>query len=417
MMCPCLRIDRTVAQLLSKNPSSPVPRVARGAHGSSGSARAVRVGYCIDSFDIGGTELNALRTLEALDRRSYEISVFHLHASGPLRARYEALKLRLVHLPIGPLYSLRTAAQGARFLRLLRRGGIDVVHTHDLYTNIFAAPWARLAGCRLIVSRRWLDSSPRAGLLPPNRLSCRLAHRVVVNSALIAQRLVEREHVPASRVVELPNFLGESAFQRLAAPAREARRQSWGVPAGAFVIGMVARLAPVKNHAMALRALQRLEDDVHLVLIGGGPSRRALEELAAELRIEARVHFIGELLSSENLHQFFDLSVLCSHSEGFPNALIEALAAGCPVVATPVGGVPELISERQTGLLVPVDRPDALAAAVQELRQDAALRQRLSEAGPARARHKYHEKAVIVQLEALYQDLATAAERKGAVTT
>jgi L-malate glycosyltransferase len=156
---------------------------------------------------------------------------------------------------------------------------------------------------------------------------------------------------------------------------------------------------------------------VHLVLIGAGPSRRALEELAAELRIEKRVHFIGQLLGSENLHQFFDLSVLCSDSEGFPNALIEALAVGCPVVATPVGGVPEVISDRQTGLLVPTGRPDALAAAVQELRRDDALRQRLSEAGPARARHKYHENAVIAQLAALYQDLAPAAARKGAVTT
>ena len=107
---------------------------------------ALRVGYCIDSFDIGGTELNAVRTVEALDRRRFQVTVFHLHETGPLRARYEALGLQLLHLPIGPLYSPRTAAQGVRFLRLLRREGIEVVHTHDIYTNIFAAPWARLAG-------------------------------------------------------------------------------------------------------------------------------------------------------------------------------------------------------------------------------------------------------------------------------
>ncbi len=380
-------------------------------------ADRVRVAYCIDSFDIGGTELNAIRTLEALDLRCFEVIVFHIHRTGPLRARYEALGLQMLHLPIGPLYTPRTAAQGLRFLRLLRRERIDLVHTHDLYTNIFAAPWARLAGCRLIASRRWLDASPRPGLLPLNRWSYRFAHRVVVNSSLIAQLLIDKEHVPVSRVVELPNFLEERAFQRVPEELRRARRHDWGVPPDAYLIGSVARLAPVKNHAMTLHALQRMGEDVHLVLIGAGESRRMLEELAAELRIDRRVHFLGQLMTPENLHQFFDVSVLSSRSEGFPNAIIEALAAGCPVVATPVGGVPEVITDRETGLLVPIDRPDLLAASLEELRCDAALRKRLSEAGPACARRKYHQGAVIAQLEALYRDLGRSADPKGELRT
>jgi glycosyltransferase involved in cell wall biosynthesis len=304
-----------------------------------------------------------------------------------------------------------------RFLRLLRREGIEVVHTHDLYSNIFAAPWARLAGCRVIASRRWLDAVPRPGLVPLNRWSYRYAHRVVVNSSMVARLMIDTERVPAARVVELPNFLEERAFHHVAAEVRSARRHSWGVPQGAFVVGTVANLTPVKNHAMVLRALQRLDEDVHLVLIGAGPSRRALEDLARELRVDGRVHFVGQLVEAQNLHQFFDVSVLCSRSEGFPNAVIEALAAGCPVVATPVGGVPEVITDRQTGLLVPVDQPQALAASVQELRRDAALRKRLSEAGLARARGKYHQTLVIARLEALYQDLARETGKRGAVLT
>ena len=380
-------------------------------------SRAIRVGYCIDLFDIGGTELNAVRTVEALDRRRFEVTVFHLRETGPLRARYEALGLQLLHLPIGPLYSPRTAAQGVRFLRLLQREGIEVVHTHDLYTNIFAAPWARLAGCRVIASRRWLDATPRAGLVPLNRWSYRCAHRVVANSSLGVRLLIDKERVPAARVLELPNFLEERAFSRVPVEVRSARRRNWGVPQGAFVIGTVARLAPVKNHAMSLRALQRLDEDVHLVLIGAGPSRRELEELARELHVDRRVHFTGELVEAENLHQFFDVSVLCSRSEGFPNVVIEALAAGCPVIATPVGGVPEVILDRQTGLLVPVDQPEALAATVVELRRDAVLRRRLSEAGTACVRGKYHQTSVITQLEALYQDLARKSGEQGAAIT
>src|SRR5580658_5809643 len=235
----------------------------------------VRVGYCIDSFDIGGTELNAVRTVEALDRQRFLVTVFHFHENGPLRARYEALGVRLIHLPIGRLYSPRTALQGMRFVRLLRREAIQVVHTHDLYTNIFAAPWARLGGCRVIASRRWLDSAPRPGLIPLNRWSYRFAHRVLTNSALAGKALVAQEGVPATRVIELPNFLEERAFRRLDAEARAAQRRQWGVPHGAFVAGAVARLAPVKNHEMLIRALPLLAADVHVVLVGDGPSRQA----------------------------------------------------------------------------------------------------------------------------------------------
>jgi glycosyltransferase involved in cell wall biosynthesis len=387
------------------------------ASGAAGLARAVRVGYCIDSFEIGGTELNAVRTVEALDLRRFQVTVFHLHRTGPLRARYEALGLQLLHLPIGRLYSPRTARQGVRFLRLLRREGIEIVHTHDVYTNIFAAPWARLAGCSVIASRRWLDAIPRPALLPVNRFSYRFAHRVVVNSSVVARLMIDRERVPVARVVELPNFLEERAFHHVTGELRSIRRRSWGVPPDAFVIGTVARLAPVKNHAMMLRALQRLEEDVHLVLIGAGPSRHELEELARQLHVDRRVHFTGQLLEAENLHQFFDLSVLCSRSEGFPNAVMEALAAGCPVVATPVGGVPEVIVHRETGLLVPVDQDEALAASVQELRRDAALRRRLSEAGLASVHAKYHQNVVMRRLEALYQELARVTRKRDAVLT
>jgi glycosyltransferase involved in cell wall biosynthesis len=366
----------------------------------------VRVGYCIDSFDIGGTELNAVRTVEALDRQRFLVTVFHLHENGPLRARYEALGVRLIHLPIGRLYSPRTALQGMRFVRLLRREAIQVVHTHDLYTNIFAAPWARLGGCRVIASRRWLDAAPRPGLRPLNRWSYRFAHRVLTNSALVGKSLVANERVPATRVIELPNFLEERAFHRLDAEARSAQRRRWGVPPGAFVAGAVARLVPVKNHEALIRALPLLAADVHVVLVGDGPSRHALEELARQLHVESRVHFVGQIVGTINLHQFLDVSVLCSRSEGFPNSLIEALAAACPVIATAVGGVPEVITDGRTGLLVPVDDWQALARRLQELRRDATLRAHLTACGLASVRIKYHQSVVITQLEALYQELA-----------
>jgi glycosyltransferase involved in cell wall biosynthesis len=229
---------------------------------------------------------------------------------------------------------------------------------------------------------------------------------VVANSALCARLLTEREGVASSRVLELPNFLDECAFEEVERGARTTRRESWGVPAEAFLVGMVARLAPIKNHTMLLHALARLGGDVHVVLVGDGPLRGTLEHLAAELGVAGRVHFTGQVVGAMNLHQFFDVSVLCSRSEGSPNAVIEAMAAGCPVVATAVGGIPEIVIDHQTGLLVPLDDAAALAASIAQLHQAADLRTRLRENGVACVRRKYRRAVVLAQLEALYTRVA-----------
>ena len=371
------------------------------------SLRRIRVAYCLDSFTIGGTELNAVRTAEALDRDRIEICVIHLQTHGPLRSRYERLGVRMEHFPIPNLYSPRTAVQGIHLARLLRRWNVDVVHSHDIYCNIFAVPWARVfSRCSIIASRRWWYEAPRPELVMVNRWSSLLAHRVLANSSGVADLLAREERVPREKIVEIPNFLAESAFSIVDEAARVAQRRAWGLPDGAFTIGIVARLSPVKNHALLLKAAAQLDTRFHVVLIGDGPSRAGLEELARQLRIESRVHFAGEIVSPRNLHQFFDVSVLCSSSEGFPNSLIEAMAAARPVVATPVGGVADAVTHDVTGILVPVDDPAPLAGALRMLEADPLLRTRLGETGREVARMKFRQELVIEKLTALYEMLA-----------
>lgn len=374
------------------------------------SSRNIRVAYCIDSFGIGGTELNAVRSLEALDRDRFEVTVFHLQKDGPIRARYEALGVAMVHVPISRLYTPAAAAQGLRLASMIRRRGIRVAHTHDIYTNIFAAPWASvLGGCRVIASRRWAYEAPRAGLIPLNRWSYRFATRVLANSATVVRLLADDERVPLRKIVELPNFLEERAFQRVDPQARLARRREWGIPEGAFVVGTVARLVPVKNHELLIRAAAQLDQDVHIVFVGDGPERTNLESLVRELKIQSRVHFAGQVISPVNLHQFLDASVLCSLSEGFPNAVIEALAAERPVVATATGGITDVIVDGETGFLVATDDPQALVDRIRALRSTPQIAERLARTGMLRVRARYHESTVIAQLGALYLELGSTA--------
>ena len=374
----------------------------------------VRIAYVIDTFDVGGTELNAVRTAEALSRRQYDLTVFHLAADGPLKARYQALGVDMVRLPISNLYSAGTAAQGVRFARLLQARAIDVVHTHDVYTNSFAVPWARLlTRCPVLASRRWTEDVPRAALKTINRIACRLAHRILVNSDGVADFIMRNEHVPAEKIVTIRNFINDAAFSMVGDSARERQREMWGVPPGAFVVGCVSRLAPVKNHRFLIRAVAELPQVFHVVLVGDGPLRRELEALAEELGVTARVHFTGEVLSTENLHQFFDVSALVSRSEGFPNAIVEALAAKRAVVATSVGGIPDLITHELNGLIVEQDNIAMLVSHLSRIRQDVRLASLLGETGCDMVRRQFHEDVIIARLADVYDDLASTAGHGG----
>jgi glycosyltransferase involved in cell wall biosynthesis len=181
------------------------------------------------------------------------------------------------------------------------------------------------------------------------------------------------------------------------------------VPRGAFVVGIVARLSAVKDHASLLRAMAKLTPTIptlHCVLVGDGPERGRIETLARELGIADRVHLAGERPQLPNLHGLFDVSVLCSTSEPFPNSVLEAMAASRPVVATDVGGTPDAVREGKTGLLVPPSDPSRLADAISRLYEEPSLRAELGSAGCAAARAGYSASAVIGQVEALYTELA-----------
>ena len=371
----------------------------------------IRVVYCIDNMQVGGTELNAVRTAERLDRRRFAVSVMCIRDSGPLMARYAAAGIPIHTFPMKSLLGLEAMQQAVRLIRFLRRERIDVVHSHDAYTSVYGTFCARLAGVPgVIASRRsWYSPHLQGRILRANRLAYRFADRVVANSPSVS-RLVETDAgVPASRIVTIPNFLDPQAFEPIPQADRRRMLDEIGVPEGAFVVGIVARLSPVKDHATLLRAIASVRDQIpslHCVLVGDGPERAAIESLAKSLEIADIVHLAGERTQPPNLHGLFDVSVLCSTSEAFPNSVLEAMAAGRPVVATDVGGTPDAIRQGTTGLLVRPSDPSRLADALLRLYHEPALRAKLGAAGCAAARAGYGADAVISQVEALYTRLA-----------
>jgi glycosyltransferase involved in cell wall biosynthesis len=380
--------------------------VARSIRRSAG---RIRVAYCIDNMGIGGTELNAVRTAERLDRSRFEVSVISGQAHGPLAARYAVAGVRVVPLPIPNLYSVATVRQGLRLTRFFAEMGVQIVHSHDVYNNVFATICARAARVPVIIaSRRWWRSVYPWRYRVANTLALRLAHCVVANSPAVASSLQAEDGVRPERVAVVPNFVDDDAFAPLSAAERAARLRALCVPADALVVGVVANLSPVKDHGTFLRAVALLASrwpELHAVLVGDGECRPALESLARTLGLEARVHFAGRQPNEPNPHGLFDVSVLCSVSEGFPNSIVEAMAAARPVVATDVGGVSDAVVGGTTGLLVPPSNPGRLAAAIEDLLLDPGCRRALGAAGRDRARARYHAGAVVASLEALYDKL------------
>jgi len=245
-------------------------------------------------------------------------------------------------------------------------------------------------------------------------MAFRMASAVLANSRQVAESVRRSDGVREERIRVVPNFADDTAFVAPDPRDREQRRAALGVRAGELVIGCVARLVPVKDHDTLVRAfasLRATRSDVKLLLVGDGPSRASLETLASEHAIAKSIVFAGARTDGFNYHQLFDVSVLTSRSEGFPNSLVEAMAAARPVVATAVGGNLDAVRDGSTGRLVPPGDVSALAGALQELLQSPALRQRFGADGFARAQSEYRADRVIASLESMYDDLVTSHPR------
>jgi glycosyltransferase involved in cell wall biosynthesis len=369
----------------------------------------IRVCYCIDRFDIGGTELNAIRTLERLDPRLLDVRVFHLQDDGPLRRRYEALGWPMRHVQVRGFVSIAAARSAARVAAEWRAWNPGIVHCHDLYTNIFFAPIGRLATrARVITSRRWWHATPNARLVRLNRFCYRLSHAVLANAPAVASLLHQDEEVPLSKIAMIPNFIDDTDVGAAAPEEVAALRESWRVPSDAFVVGIVARLAKVKRHDLLLRAFSRLPADSHLVIAGDGPEEGSLRQLAADLEVSSRVHFLGRQPPGGYSATAFDVGVLCSDSEGFPNAVVEILAKGVPVVSAAVGGVPDIVCDGQNGILVPKGDESALARALHDLRSDPLRRRRLGASGLATVAADYGSGRVLQMIMQLYRGSAAS---------
>jgi len=376
------------------------------AQAAEAARRRPRVLHLITSFEIGGTERQAVELLKRLDAKRYDVRLAVLRNEGPF---YEEIRSRFSNVPEFPLtsfYNSNALRQLARLRRLIVRQKIDLLHAHDFYSGLFGAAAARLAGVRVIACQRHLKLSDRRAHELGSRLIHRLAHRVLVNSEAIRDKIINHDGASPGKIRVIRNGIIESNEPRT--KAREQLCYELRIGNGATLIGSVARLQPVKGHRYLIEAaatVLRERPDVHFVLIGDGPLRNEIEMQCGRLGISDRVHLLGDRSDVALLLPAFDLLVLASLHEGLPNAVMEAMAARVPVVATAVGGTKELIEDGVTGYLVAPGDSKSLADRIGFALGDQEHRALMVSAAHHRVTEAFGIERMVESVEALYDEL------------
>ncbi len=323
--------------------------------------------FIIDSFEQGGSERQALQLLRQLHLSGdCRIHLACLQDRGSLRAEAEQLGMGEIHeYALNSFYDLNFAKQIQRFVRYVKEKQIDVVHTHCFYTNIFGMTGAFMAR----VPARITSKGETDGFRTPmqkraERVSFRLAHRVIANCLVVQNQLI-REGVNPKQIIQHYNGLDLERMKVRPGVTREAALSMFGLPRDRRLISIVANLRNlVKDYPMFLRAAARVRaavPDAAFVIAGEGELMPSLRRQATELDIANDVHFIGRCDDVASLLFASHLGVLSSKAEGFANAILEYMAAGLPVVATDVGGVREAIVEGETGYIVPSGDDEKMA--------------------------------------------------------
>ncbi|HWZ43312.1 MAG TPA: glycosyltransferase [Candidatus Saccharimonadales bacterium] len=369
--------------------------------------RGPRVLYIVDSLNIGGTETQMAEAAIRLRAIGHDITVACLQGGGPLLGTLQRAGVPVVEFPKGKsLLSMNGMRQLVRLVLFLRRGKFQVVHAHDLWSNLLGVPAARLARTPVVISSRRYLADLEWYRPWKNRIVrglYRLSTCVVVNSESVRNLLLDRDRIPWQKIRVVYNAVD---FEHIAGIRSQRRELLPTIAYGAIPIAVVANMySPVKGHAHLIAAavkVCRSQPETVFVLIGDGPERRALEKQVRVKNLERHFLFLGRRTDVLELLACCSLAVLPSEAEALPNALLEAMSAGLPVVATCVGGIPEVIDHAVHGLLVPAQNPDSLAAAILNVLDCPHLAMELARAAQERMRTRFSFDRLMTELQQLY---------------
>jgi glycosyltransferase involved in cell wall biosynthesis len=370
-----------------------------------------KVFFLVDSFNIGGTETQAVELARRLDTAQYRVILGHIKSEGPLIEKLRGTAVRLVQFrPHGGVDSPSGLYQILRLAALFRREQVDIVHTHDLWSNLLGIPAAWLARVPAVISSRrdlahfdWYQSRRRVWLKRIQNLS----DVVLTNASPIRDALIREDGFSPGKVRVIHNGIDLDRFR----VPRQKMFPELGTGKRIVLVGNMH--SDIKGHPWLIAAapvIVREFPDTRFVFVGDGSQRSQLEQQTENLGLKQNFVFLGRRSDVPDILASCDIAILASKAEGLPNAVLEYLAAGLPTVVTNVGGNVEVIQDEMTGLLVPPQDSQALGNALLRLLRDPALAARLARAGNENVRRNFSFERLIEETDRLYTELL---ERRG----
>lgn len=362
----------------------------------------VKVTHFITELSIGGAQIALYHLLAELDRDQYDLQVVCLYnGDGAIANKIRALDI--------PVYDLRMHNKFRldAFLRLysyLRQKRPFILHTWMFHANIPGRIIGRIARVPIIISAERTMGQEHAIRLRLNRWTSRMANRVICVSQTVADYAIQQIGIPAAKISTIPNGIDPANFLHM--PDQAGARRKLRLPLHVPIVAAVGRPRPVKGYSYLIEAWRQISvqfPQAHLVFLGDGPDRTQLAQMVMEYGLDASVLFLGDWDNIPHLLPAFDLFALPSLHEGMSNAALEAMTAGLPVVATAVGGTPEIVIHEQTGVLVPSANVDALAEGLLQLLADPEKAQRMGDAGAMRVRKHFLHTKTVQQTESVYK--------------
>jgi glycosyltransferase involved in cell wall biosynthesis len=361
---------------------------------------------------IGGTETQAVELARRLDPARYHVTIGCLRREGPLLDRLKDTPVEIMEVNLGGgIDSPSGLLRIAKLALFLRRQKIQILHAHDLWSNIVGMAAAMLARTPVtITSQRDLSHDAWYGTYRRKvlRFCQRRSSLLLTNAKAIRDGLIEQDHLPPDKVCVVYNGVDLDRFR---VPAD--RSQMFPTSQGNKLIVLVGNMiTDVKGQGVLIAAapeVVKARPKTQFVLAGEGAMRPAFEKQARDLGLESNFLFLGRRSDVPAILACCDIALLPSLAEGLPNAVLEYLAAGLPVVATALGGNLEILKDGTTGLLILPQDPTALATALIKLLSDDKLTARIAAAGHDYVKQNFSFERLVAEMDHLYAKLLKAA--------
>jgi glycosyltransferase involved in cell wall biosynthesis len=360
----------------------------------------VRVDWLITEMNVlGGAEMFILNAAPRLRKLGWDLRLITLSDGGILVDQLRHESVPVIELGLNKtniLYKL------TKLLSIWKKDKPRILHTHLFHAGLIGRILGKIAGVHPIFVHQAGPELFRGRFrVYLDKQTSSLVTQYVATSDFVNQILQTREQIPQNKIIIIPNGIVTSEYE-----LSRSRPESWPNIVAGTVLGTVGRLAPEKGHFLLLDALSILQQNgfiFYALMIGDGILKDDLIQKTKTLHLEDCISWVGSQTNVPDWLTFFDLFILPSQWEGISLALLEAMAAGLPVVATSVGGTPEVVTNGETGLLVPPSDPQALADAIQKLIENPSLSREIGQAGKRHCQQNYDIDRIVKEIDSLYR--------------